>query len=281
MAWEITGNSGTHATNNFLGTTDSQPFVIKTNGVEALRIQPGSRGVAGKVGIGTAATPDTMLEIASDGDATNALLLRSTNAAIPRSFRIGPGVGAVGIFGIHDDNAAATRLAIDYAGNVGIGTNAPTARLEIVGDLRVSGDIFLEGADCAEEFEINSVEDIPAGTVMVIEDPNTLRPCDRPYDPRVAGVVSGGPGFRPAIRLNYRRDGKTNRVPVALMGRVACRVDADAAPISPGDLLATSDTPGHAMKVRDPGRALGTILGKAMAPLSAGLGLIPVLVALH
>lgn len=31
-----------------------------------------------------------------------------------------------------------------------------------------------------------------------------------------------------------------------------------------GDLLTTSDTPGHAMKVTDHAKAQGTILGKAM-----------------
>jgi|APLak6261674355_1056100.scaffolds.fasta_scaffold00204_10 hypothetical protein len=40
MSWELTGNSGTNPATNFLGTTDSQPLVIKTNGAEAMRIDP-------------------------------------------------------------------------------------------------------------------------------------------------------------------------------------------------------------------------------------------------
>jgi hypothetical protein len=46
-AWQLTGNSGTAAGNEFLGTTDSQPLVIKTNNNEALRIDTN-----GNVGIG-------------------------------------------------------------------------------------------------------------------------------------------------------------------------------------------------------------------------------------
>jgi hypothetical protein len=46
--WSLTGNSGTNPTTNFLGTTDNQPLVIKTNGAEAIRID-----TSGNVGIGT------------------------------------------------------------------------------------------------------------------------------------------------------------------------------------------------------------------------------------
>ena len=60
-----------------------------------------------------------------------------------------------------------------------------------------------------------------------------------------------------------------------------CKVDADVAPVAAGDLLTTSATRGHAQKVTDRGAALGAVLGKAMAPLESGHGLIPVLVGLQ
>ena len=43
-------------------------------------------------------------------------------------------------------------------------------------------------------------------------------------------------------------------------------------PIEPGDLLTTSNVPGHAMKVSDYERAQGAILGKAMSSLESGRG---------
>jgi len=46
-----------------------------------------------------------------------------------------------------------------------------------------------------------------------------------------------------------------------------------------GDLLTTSATQGHAMRVSDRSRALGAIIGKALAALDAGSGLIPILVS--
>ena len=73
-------------------------------------------------------------------------------------------------------------------------------------------------------------------------------------------------------------DGKS---PVALTGRVYCQADASGGPIEPGDLLTTSDTPGHAMKVIDHTKAQGAILGKAMTSLKKGKGLVLVLVTLQ
>ena len=69
--------------------------------------------------------------------------------------------------------------------------------------------------------------------------------------------------------------------PVALTGRVYCWTDASAGSVRPGDLLTTSDIPGHAMKVSDYRRAQGAILGKAMSSLESGKGLVLVLVTLQ
>lgn len=46
--WSLQGNTGIDPTMNFLGTTDAQPLILKTNGQERLRITP-----SGNVGIGT------------------------------------------------------------------------------------------------------------------------------------------------------------------------------------------------------------------------------------
>src|ERR1700733_9530052 len=37
-SWHLLGNGGINPANNFVGTTDSQPLVIKTNGIERLRV---------------------------------------------------------------------------------------------------------------------------------------------------------------------------------------------------------------------------------------------------
>jgi hypothetical protein len=78
-----------------------------------------------------------------------------------------------------------------------------------------------------------------------------------------------------------RKESSEGRVPIALIGKVYCKVDAQYVAIEVGDLLTTSPTPGHAMKAADPLKAFGTVIGKALRPLEGGQGLIPILVALQ
>lgn len=40
-AWKLTGNSGTTAGSDFLGTTDTQPLELRVNGARTLRLEPG------------------------------------------------------------------------------------------------------------------------------------------------------------------------------------------------------------------------------------------------
>ena len=61
---------------------------------------------------------------------------------------------------------------------------------------------------------------------------------------------------------------------------VCCKIDADVASVKIGDLLTTGDTKGYAQKVTDPAKAVGAVLGKALASMKKGKGTIPVLVLL-
>lgn len=78
MSWDTTGNAGTSPANDFLGTTDQQPLVLRTNGREDLRINPD-----GNVGIGTT-DPGSKLEIVGDwvDGALGALKLRGDKPSI-------------------------------------------------------------------------------------------------------------------------------------------------------------------------------------------------------
>jgi hypothetical protein len=151
----------------------------------------------------------------------------------------------------------------------------------VTGDVLVKGDIRLANADCAEDFDVADLEVSEPGSVMVA-DGSTGALCQsrQPYDKRVIGVISGAGGYKPGIVLDNQKS-QRNRMPIALLGKVYCKVDADYAPIEVGDLLTTSNTPGHAMKADDPYKSVGAIIGKALHPLSNGQGLIPVIIALQ
>jgi len=196
-------------------------------------------------------------------------------------------------------------------GNVGIGVTAPEATLDVAsggfyglsamfrGNVRVQGNVIGEfnldvlgttttqiltitgGSDVAEPFPMAGGE-IPKGSVVVIDDQNAgqLKISERAYDTGVAGIVSGANGIKPGISLSQQGvlEGGQN---VALSGRVYVLADASNGPIKPGDLLTTSSTPGHGMKVTNHSKAQGAILGKAMSSLKEGKGMVLVLVSLQ
>jgi hypothetical protein len=163
-------------------------------------------------------------------------------------------------------------LSWNYSGDVWISNNCSVATLTIRG-----------GADLAEPFKMSeSSQSIPQGAVVVIDpqNPGRLKMSDSPYDTRVAGVVSGANGVNPGIQMHQDGmiEGGKN---VSLSGRVYVQADTSNGAILPGDMLTTSSTPGHAMRVSDHARAAGAILGKAMTGLSEGKGMVLVLVTLQ
>lgn len=184
-----------------------------------------------------------------------------------------PGVDSAGVLGASEEGPgiwgySRSGLAGQFWGDVYIQKN-----------LTVDGDVFLPGADCAELFAV--VEQIEPGDVVVIDRDGALRRGETPYDKRVAGVVSGAGPFRPGITLDSRNGASDRCCPLALIGKVYCKVDARPHPIEVGDLLTTSMTPGHAMKAVSPSHAFGAVLGKALASLESGVGLLPILVCLQ
>jgi hypothetical protein len=165
------------------------------------------------------------------------------------------------------------------------------------------GDVYADGsytgpADFSEMIAVSSgAFTAEAGDVMVI-DPKNMRSVVKSAEPRstlVAGIYSTKPGFlgserdwdKPTAQPDVESGTYTlddmakefNEIPLAVVGIVPCKVSAENGAISPGDLLVTSSTPGHAM--RDDNPKVGTVLGKALEPLTSGTGVIKVLVSLH
>jgi hypothetical protein len=171
---------------------------------------------------------------------------------------------------------------INARGNVSANGNVNASGNVNAANINVTGDIRLQNADCAEEFDVETVgaPPIAPGTVVVLAAVGCLRPSSFAYDKRVAGVVSGGGDYKPGIILD-QKSAQSDRVPVALLGKVFCNVDATHESVEVGDLLTTSDTPGHAMKASDSSRAFGAVIGKALQSLPEGKALLPILVALH
>lgn len=142
------------------------------------------------------------------------------------------------------------------------------------------------GSDLSEQFDINcSFDDMEPEPGMVVcidaEHPGELTLSTQAYDRTVAGIISGAGGIETGMLMGQEGSVAHGDSPVALTGRVYCYVDASRGAVQPGDLLTTSDIPGHAMKVLDYEKAQGAIIGKAMTPLKTGRGLVLVLVSLQ
>jgi len=234
----------------------------------------------------------TALNASSLASGTVATTRLGGGTANATTFLRGDNTWAVPSGGSQWNNGGSTSISYN-AGNVGIGTSAPSEALEVSGNLKISGtgninatgtitggNIVAKYQDVAEW--VPSSERIFAGTVVVLDTTksNQVVASTQAYDTRVAGVVSEQLG----IALG---EGGNGKVLVATTGRVLVKVDATNGAIRIGDLLVTSDAPGLAMKsepVNLGGVQIhrpGTLIGKALQPLDKGSGKILVLLSLQ
>lgn len=120
-------------------------------------------GEIGKVGIGTT-SPRAQLTVARPGDYEVLIhdtrngnrLLIGTDDQLTNFMRLRP-LGGDGL-AITNNGDRIGLFVRSSDGNVGIGTTRPNEKLDVQGNILVSGDVRLAGADCAEEFEVNATQ---------------------------------------------------------------------------------------------------------------------------
>ena len=255
------------------GQAGSQHGILITGTTATTYLSAGATGILGTAPhINVAGSDNTNYSVTfgNTGGFGRVLRLRSTSST------------NVPVLQLEGSNGGSVVLSAHANGSVGIGTGSPDSsyKLDVVGNVRVSGNIAAKYQDVAEWVEAS--ESLPAATVVVLHanKSNHVTASSRAYDTRVAGVVSAQPG----VILGEQGE---NKVMVATTGRVKIKVDASRGAIRVGDLLVTSNQEGVAMKSRPivvGGTRIhrpGTIIGKALEPLAKGQGEILVLLSLQ
>ena len=123
-------------------------------------------------------------------------------------------------------------------------------------------------ADLAERYEADAIYE--HGTVLVIGGEKEVTITDKFADTRVAGIVS----TNPAYMMNSEAGNDETHPYIALKGRVPCKV---LGPVTKGDLLVTSSTPGCAQAWTSQAQE-GSVIAKALENNLEGLNVIEVLV---
>jgi hypothetical protein len=152
--WNLSGNAGISSSSNFLGTTDSQPLIFRTNNSERMRLDS-----SGKLGLGLT-NPSADLHVvgttgantarieSSNGDGTWLNLVNtSTNGRIWSLVSAGSANGeGAGSLLFRDQTGGAVRMMLDSSGRLGLGTTSPTEQLSVQGNATISGDTVINGA---------------------------------------------------------------------------------------------------------------------------------------
>lgn len=154
MAWLTNGNAGTNSAINFLGTSDNQHLIIKTNGFERARFLNGAAGGGGlEIGSVNPVNGRALLAVGGAAGIHTALFKGSTN------YGVGIGVlptvcsGTVGSIQAVNNagNAALLVLQTALGGSVSVGNACPPTigRLDVIQSalgISIYGDAPLGGA---------------------------------------------------------------------------------------------------------------------------------------
>ena len=185
----------------------------------------------------------------ASGYSSAAIEVRELNAggAQADSWAVAPRIG------FHWGGRVATQLAMGSNGRICVLNNPGDAFGDFQCSVMYGTLTAARYADLAERYEAD--KEYKPGTVVVFGGDKEITQSNIYMDTRVAGIIS----TNPAHLMNSEAGDDITHPPVALQGRVPCRVIGK---IKKGDMLVTSTIPGVAIATTEP--KVGTIIGKAL-----------------
>jgi hypothetical protein len=276
----VTGSASIDGSGNVsIATTNTADPVITLTGAVT---GSGTMTNLGSVSIATTATADPTITLAGDlsGSATLTNLGSATLTATIVANSVALGTDTTGNYvgaGATSGNGISGSVSSE-GGTFTVTSNATNANTASTIVFRDGSGNFSAGvitattttaryADLAEKYASDA--DYDPGTVLVFGGDEEVTECTTKYNKRIAGIVSTDPAYL----MNSEGSGVT----VALLGRVPCKVIGE---IRKGDLMVSSDIPGHAQAWRDESNPpAGSVIGKALEnKTGAGADIIEVVV---
>jgi hypothetical protein len=279
--WNLSGNSGTTPGIDFLGTSDDQPLVVKTNDAEAMRV-----AADGKVGVGTT-SPGAQLEalssdIALMGTSTSRAIIGRLGAGVscPGSYAVGGCAGATdgdgvrgiagsgnGVAGFAEGSGNGVSGLAEGSGNGvsgvassgnGVSGRSDTGRalsgfsasgIGVIGDSTTRAVIgTLGGGSCAGTYAVGGCGgDAGDGVVGRTSTSAAVRGI---VTDAAGSIFVGQAGGTTTVRINNQGKGffdggtQTGGADYAESMRTTER----AAKLEPGDVLAIDPRTGHAVR---------------------------------
>ncbi|MBS1538987.1 MAG: tail fiber domain-containing protein [Bacteroidetes bacterium] len=183
--WSLTGNAAINPLTNYLGTSDNQPLVIKTNNVEQIRVLG-----TGNVGIGTD-IPIQTLDVNGRINVTNGVIQRGGSSlssvtdlglysrGAGNYIRLVTNNGDIRFFTNEANGISAIstnpQMTISANGNVGIGTSTPIHELDVNGRINVTNGVIQRGGSSLSVTDLGLYSRVAGNYIRLVTNNGDIR----------------------------------------------------------------------------------------------------------